>query len=99
MAGSNSKKQIARLGQDEWASRAQAAEELGVGVLRIDWLVSNGHLEPAETETYLPDLDVRGYEVGVTRSSLQTEKQWRRNVSRWRRWGRALRDLLETSGL
>ena len=70
----------------EWVSQYDAARELGINVFRIGNLISNDHLEAAETASR---------EMGVTRASLDVELRWRRAAPRLRRWLlRPLRDSL-----
>ncbi len=52
----------------DWVSQHDAARELGIHVLRVGFLISNEHLEPAETALR---------EMGVTRDSLDQERRWR----------------------
>lgn len=78
-----------------WVSQWEAAQILGVGILRIGWLVANGHLEPAETEGHLDGIDMRGPAMGVTRASLKEEQRWRREAPRSRRLRRGLVDTVE----
>lgn len=67
-----------------WVSQYDAARELGINIFRIGNLISNDHLEPAETASR---------EMGVTRASLDEELKWRREAPRLRRWLlRPLRD-------
>lgn len=68
-----------------WVSQHDAARELGVCVFRIGVLISNDHLEAAET-------DAR--EMGVSRASLDNELCWRRQAPFARRWLRPMRDIL-----
>ncbi|MFN2537309.1 MAG: hypothetical protein ABR549_04045 [Mycobacteriales bacterium] len=70
----------------DWVSQCDAARELGIHILRIGNLISNDHLEPAETASR---------EMGVTRASLDAELRWRREAPRLRRWLlRPMRDSL-----
>lgn len=68
-----------------WVPQHDAARELGVNIFRIGVLISNDHLEAAET-------DAR--EMGVSRGSLDVELRWRREAPVVRRWLRPLRDIL-----
>lgn len=70
----------------EWVSQHDAARELGINAFRIGNLLSNDHLEPAETASR---------EMGVTRANLDAELRWRREAPHLRRWLlRPLRDSL-----
>jgi hypothetical protein len=64
-----------------WVSQHAAADELGVGLLRVGFLVSKGRLIAAETAAR---------EMGVTRESLDGELRWRRTSTRWQRLRRTL---------
>jgi hypothetical protein len=66
-------------------SQYEAARELGINPFRIGVLISNDHLQAAETALR---------EMGVTRRSLDEELEWRRTASARRRLMRPLRDVL-----
>ncbi|MGN6245787.1 MAG: hypothetical protein ACTHQ3_19225 [Motilibacteraceae bacterium] len=69
-----------------WVSQRDAAHELGINVFRIGVLISNGHLEAAETSLH---------EMGVSRVSLDEELRWRRDAPLVRRGlVRPIRDAL-----
>jgi hypothetical protein len=69
----------------DWVSQHDAARELGIHVLRVGFLISNDHLEPAETALR---------EMGVTRDSLDQERRWRSEAPLLRRAIRPLRDAI-----
>ena len=56
----------------EWVSQKQAANELNIHWFHVALLIVNQHLVPAETSTR---------EMGVTRSSLDQELEWRATSS------------------
>jgi hypothetical protein len=64
----------------EWVSQFDAADTLGVSVLRIGGLIANDHLDPAENPEGV---------AGVTKNSLKREMVWRRNATPWDRLKRA----------
>ncbi|MEU3499269.1 DNA-binding protein [Streptomyces hundungensis] len=72
---------------EEWVSQSKAAEVLGISGLRIGYLVSCGHLQPAENE--------RG-SAGVTLSSLNAEKEWRVTASKRAKAARLVKDVLRS---
>lgn len=69
----------------EWVSQRQAAEELRAHWSIIGLLIANHHLEQAET-------GIR--EMGVTRISLDREKEWRANASTTKILQRMAKDSL-----
>jgi hypothetical protein len=56
----------------DWVSQFDAADSLGISLLQVGLLLANGHLDPAE--------DPEGI-AGVTKISLELEKDWRESAS------------------
>lgn len=69
----------------EWVSQFDAADHLGVGVFRIGSLIANDHLVPAENPNGL---------AGVTRTSVEVEREWRASASLLQRLRRLVSDAL-----
>jgi hypothetical protein len=76
------------LPEPEWVSQEDAAKQLRVNILRVGVLISNEHLDAAETVTGA---------MGVTEASLTREAEWRASASLAAKYRRALRDLLRWS--
>lgn len=69
----------------DWLSQPDAARLLGMATGRIGLLIANGHLEPAHNHA--------GW-AGVTRQSVEIERQWREQSTLGKRFSRVFRDLL-----
>lgn len=70
---------------NQWVAQPDAADILGVSVLRVGMLIANGHLEPVERSD--------GY-AGVSRTSVEDERRWRSSTGLRKRLFRCLRDCL-----
>lgn len=78
----------------EWMSQYDAAEALGINIVRVGWLVANDHLDAVETTGQVwPD---SGRPVpGVTREGVERELRWRQETARWRKLRRVVADLMD----
>jgi hypothetical protein len=63
--------QVSRVDDDAWISQPDAAQLLGVTVIRIGALIACGHLAPAENSAG---------QAGVTTASVRTETEWRQTA-------------------
>lgn len=74
-------------------SQEAAAKELGVSLMKVGYLISHEHLEPATTASKVwgtPTVPI----PGVTRTSVDSELAWRDNSSRRQRAWRITKDML-----
>ncbi len=56
-----------------WTTQEDAAVQLGIGLLRVGWLVANRHLDAVRTTT--PG------QLAVSRAGIEAERRWRATAS------------------
>lgn len=52
---------------NEWMSQSEAARELGISIVRVGWRIACGYLTPAHNSKH---------EAGVTRTSVELDRDW-----------------------
>jgi hypothetical protein len=58
---------------EEWLSQYEAAQKLGISMVRVGWRILGGYLTPAHNSKN---------EAGVTRMSVELDREWIASASR-----------------
>jgi hypothetical protein len=71
---------------EEWISQYGAAEALGISLRRVVWRIMGDHLDAAQNSEGV---------AGVTRTSVERDRQWTADASLGAKLRRFLTDLLK----